>query len=202
MFLYLCYGICFSKLSFFLLSLSMLQLCNHPFSLLMFKEELGIVTTSRCEQHMVQYFQEDTKTKFIFYNFFWTCGFSTFSIWVQVYDIFALTACKVHQCLDKAWWNDCVWWSDCCQRTRLIIFTRMQVHFSPRSPFFSLAAENKDEHWRSSLSFLFYFCALREMMTSQCFLLFFCFFLQLEKMTTSWGSSSSFFILFLCTKRR
>ncbi len=72
----------FSKLSFFLLSLSMQQLCNHPLSLLMFKEELGIATTSRCEQHEVQYFQEDTKTKFVFYNFFYTCGFSTFSIWV------------------------------------------------------------------------------------------------------------------------
>jgi hypothetical protein len=48
----------------------------------MFKEELGIATTSRCEQYKVQYFQEDTKTKFLFYNFFCTCGFSTFSIWV------------------------------------------------------------------------------------------------------------------------
>jgi len=82
LFLYLCYGICFSKLSFFLLSLSMLQLCNHPFSSLMFRKELGIATTSRCEQHVVQYFQENTKTKFVFYNFFCTCGFSTFSIWV------------------------------------------------------------------------------------------------------------------------
>jgi hypothetical protein len=72
----------FSKLSFILLSLSMLQLCNHPLSLLMFKEKLGIATTSRCEQHEVQYFQEETKTKFVFYNFFCTCGFSIFSIWV------------------------------------------------------------------------------------------------------------------------
>ncbi len=80
---YLCYWILFfSKLSFILLSLSMLQLCNHPLSLLMFKEKLGIATTSRCEQHEVQYFQEETKTKFVFYNFFCTCGFSIFSIWV------------------------------------------------------------------------------------------------------------------------
>jgi hypothetical protein len=80
--LYLCYGFIFSKLYFILLSLSMLQLCTHPLLSLMFREELGIATTSRCEQHEVQYFQEDTKTKFAFYNFFCTCGFSTFSIWV------------------------------------------------------------------------------------------------------------------------
>jgi hypothetical protein len=70
----------FSKLSFFLPSLSMLQLCNHSLSSLMFKEELRIVTTSRCEQRDVQYFQGDAKTRFVFYNFFCTCGFSTFSI--------------------------------------------------------------------------------------------------------------------------
>jgi hypothetical protein len=80
---YFCYGFFFlSKLSFILLSFSMLQLCNRPLSLLMFKEKLGIATTSRCEQHEVQYFQEETKTKFVFYNFFCTCGFSIFSIWV------------------------------------------------------------------------------------------------------------------------
>jgi len=80
---YLCYGLFFfSKLSFILLSFSMLQLCNHPLSLLMFKEKLGIATTSRCEQHEVQYFQEETKTKFVFYKNFCTCGFSIFSIWV------------------------------------------------------------------------------------------------------------------------
>jgi hypothetical protein len=80
--LYLCYEFIFSKLYFILLSLSMLQPCTHPLSSLMFKEELGIATTSRCEQHEVQYFQEDTKTKFVFYKFLCTCGFSTFSIWV------------------------------------------------------------------------------------------------------------------------
>jgi hypothetical protein len=80
--LYLCYRLFFSKLSFFSLSLSMLQLSNHPLSSLMFREELGIATTSRCEQHEVQCFQEDTKTKFVFYTFFCTCGFSTFSIWI------------------------------------------------------------------------------------------------------------------------
>jgi hypothetical protein len=66
----------------------MLQLCNHPLSLLMFKEKLGIATTSRYEQHEVQYFQEEIKTKFVFYNFFCTCGFRIFSIWVKVYEIF------------------------------------------------------------------------------------------------------------------
>jgi len=79
----------------------------------MFKEELGIATTSRCEQHEVQSSQDDTKTKFVFYTFFCTCGFFTFSIWVWVYEIFALTAYKVHQHLNKAWWSDHVWWSDC-----------------------------------------------------------------------------------------
>jgi hypothetical protein len=74
--------ISFSKLSFFLMSLSMLQLCYHLSSSLMFREELGIAATSRCEQCDVQYFQGDTKTRFVFYNFFCTCGFSMFSIWV------------------------------------------------------------------------------------------------------------------------
>jgi hypothetical protein len=69
----------FSKLSFILLSLSMLQLCNHPLSLLMFKEKLGIATTSRCEQHEGQYFQEETK-QVCLQQFFCTCGFSIFSI--------------------------------------------------------------------------------------------------------------------------
>jgi hypothetical protein len=36
----------------------------------MFREELGIATISRCEQHRVQYFQEDTKMSLSFTNFF------------------------------------------------------------------------------------------------------------------------------------
>ncbi len=38
----------------------------------------------------------------------------------------------------------------------------MQVHFSPRSPLFSLVAKNNDELVHLSLSFLFCFCALKE----------------------------------------
>jgi hypothetical protein len=60
----------FSKLSFFFMSLSLQQWCHHPLPSLMFREELGVVATSRCEQRKVQHFQEDTKTKYVFYIFF------------------------------------------------------------------------------------------------------------------------------------
>ncbi len=119
----------FSKLSFILLSLSMLQLCDHPLSLLMFKEKLGIVTTSRCEQHEVQYFQEETKQSLSSTIFFALVISLYFQFGFRFIKFFALTAYMVHQDLDKAWWSDRVWWNDCCWRTRLIIFARMQVHF-------------------------------------------------------------------------
>jgi hypothetical protein len=72
----------FSKLFFLMPSLSLLQWCHHPMPSLMFKEELGVAATSRCEQHNVQHFQEDTKTRYVFYKKIRTCGLSTFSVWV------------------------------------------------------------------------------------------------------------------------
>jgi hypothetical protein len=43
--------------------------CHHSLLLLMLREELGVATTSRCEQHKVQHLQEDTKTRYVFYIF-------------------------------------------------------------------------------------------------------------------------------------
>jgi hypothetical protein len=152
----------------------------------MFIEELGIATTSRWEQHKVQYFQQDTKTRFVFYKFFCTCGFSTFSIWVEVYEIFALTTFKVHQCLDGAWCNDCVWWNGCCWRTIPLIFARMQIHFFRRFSFFSLVTKN--DNWLGCLSssfFSFFFAPRKEDDELVLVVVFFCFvFSELEKMTT------------------
>jgi len=71
----------FSKLSFFLPSLSLLQWCHHPLPSLMFREELGVAVTSRCEQCKVQHFEEDTKTKYVFYIFFCTCDFMGLGLW-------------------------------------------------------------------------------------------------------------------------
>jgi len=43
--------------------------CHRSLLLLMLREELGVATTSRCEQHKVQHLQEDTKTRYVFYIF-------------------------------------------------------------------------------------------------------------------------------------
>ncbi len=67
---------------------------------LMFKEEQGVAATWRfTKQHKVQHLQEDMKTKYVFYIFFFCTrgGFFGFRLMF----IFALLVFRVHQCLDS-----------------------------------------------------------------------------------------------------
>jgi hypothetical protein len=109
--------------------------CHRSLLLLMLRKELGVATTSRCEQHKVQHLQEDTKTRYVFYIFslhlrflyifslglgLWDLCFACFQSSSTLglcfdgnFDMFA-RAIVVGAIVAWACWSDCVCWSDCC----------------------------------------------------------------------------------------
>jgi hypothetical protein len=86
----------FSKLSFFLLSLSLLQWCHHSSPLLMFKEELGVVIGFlRTFRVGIKRHQKSTSSTFFSYTTKFLCIFSLgLDLWDLCFACFQISSMR------------------------------------------------------------------------------------------------------------